>query len=174
MPVELCVHRYAYGCPYCAQPPDQARITAIAELEGKREPINIRPVMTHEQAIDLAVRRAAERLAAQQGTAPRRILNYVLADGAPATANMKWIPSPGVQTDAYFCPADLLLYGGQGGGGKSSLLLGLALTAASPLAHHAPAVHRPRRAHRRGDPLQRHARRLQRLAPPKLRTADGG
>lgn len=46
-----------------------------------------------------------------------------------ATQYMPWIPSPGPQTEAYFCPADILLYGGQGGGGKSSLLLGLALTA---------------------------------------------
>jgi hypothetical protein len=42
---------------------------------------------------------------------------------------MKWIPNPGPQTDAYFCPADVLLYGGQGGGGKSDLGLGLAFTA---------------------------------------------
>lgn len=41
----------------------------------------------------------------------------------------KWIPSPGPQTDAYFCRADILLYGGQGGGGKSDLGLGLAFTA---------------------------------------------
>lgn len=45
------------------------------------------------------------------------------------TKDIKWIPNPGPQTEAYFCPADILLYGGQGGGGKSSLLLGLALTA---------------------------------------------
>lgn len=46
-----------------------------------------------------------------------------------ATAGMKWIPNPGPQTDAYFSPADVLLYGGQGGGGKSDLGLGLAFTA---------------------------------------------
>lgn len=40
-----------------------------------------------------------------------------------------WIPNPGPQTDAYFSKADLLLYGGQGGGGKTDLLAGLALTA---------------------------------------------
>jgi hypothetical protein len=43
--------------------------------------------------------------------------------------DMRWIPNPGPQTDAYFCPADVLLYGGQGGGGKSDLGLGLAFTA---------------------------------------------
>jgi len=53
----------------------------------------------------------------------------VVADAVAATANMKWVPNPGPQTDAYFCPADVLLYGGQGGGGKSDLGLGLAFTA---------------------------------------------
>lgn len=46
-----------------------------------------------------------------------------------ATKDMKWIPNAGPQTDAYFSPADILLYGGQGGGGKSDLGLGLAFTA---------------------------------------------
>lgn len=45
-----------------------------------------------------------------------------------ATDDHLWIPNPGPQTDAYFCEADVLLYGGQGGGGKSDLLAGLALT----------------------------------------------
>ncbi len=39
---------------------------------------------------------------------------------------MKWIPSPGPQTDAYFSKADVLLYGGEPGGGKTDLILGLA------------------------------------------------
>lgn len=45
------------------------------------------------------------------------------------TAGMKWIPNSGPQTLAYRHPAELLLYGGQGGGGKSDLMLGLAFTA---------------------------------------------
>ena len=45
------------------------------------------------------------------------------------TRHMRWIPNPGPQTDAYFSKADILLYGGQGGGGKSELGLGLAFTA---------------------------------------------
>jgi hypothetical protein len=48
---------------------------------------------------------------------------------AVATHGYKWLPSPGAQTRAYFCPADILLYGGMGGGGKSDLGLGLAFTA---------------------------------------------
>ena len=39
----------------------------------------------------------------------------------------KWLPSPGPQTEAYYSKADLLLYGGAAGGGKSDVLLGLAL-----------------------------------------------
>lgn len=38
----------------------------------------------------------------------------------------KWRPNPGPQTDAYYSQADVLLYGGQPGGGKSQLILGLA------------------------------------------------
>lgn len=50
-----------------------------------------------------------------------------VVDTAMESANGKrWIPSPGPQTDAYFSKADILLYGGEPGGGKTSLLLGLA------------------------------------------------
>lgn len=38
-----------------------------------------------------------------------------------------WVPLPGPQTTAYNCQADILYYGGSAGGGKSDLLLGLAL-----------------------------------------------
>lgn len=38
----------------------------------------------------------------------------------------KWTPNPGPQTDAYFSKADVLLFGGEPGGGKSQLALGLA------------------------------------------------
>ena len=44
------------------------------------------------------------------------------------TEGQIWVPSPGPQTEAYYSEADVLLYGGEPGGGKSSLLLGLALT----------------------------------------------
>jgi hypothetical protein len=47
------------------------------------------------------------------------------------TAPFVWTPNPGPQTCAYFCAADELFYGGQAGGGKTDLGLGLALTAHS-------------------------------------------
>lgn len=50
----------------------------------------------------------------------------VLSDALPASENLRWVPSPGPQTEAYFSDADILLYGGEPGGGKTSLLLGLA------------------------------------------------
>jgi len=53
----------------------------------------------------------------------------LLQAALPTLNAQRWLPNPGPQTDAYFCLADLLLYGGQGGGGKSALLLGLAMTA---------------------------------------------
>lgn len=45
-----------------------------------------------------------------------------------ATKGQKWFPNPGPQTDAYFSTADVLLYGGAAGGGKTALLTGLGLT----------------------------------------------
>ena len=43
------------------------------------------------------------------------------------TKNLKFIPSKGPQTDAYYSQADILLYGGTVGGGKTSLINGLAI-----------------------------------------------
>ena len=50
----------------------------------------------------------------------------VKAEVDKATEKVVWIPSPGPQTMAYNSEADVLLYGGEPGGGKSSLLIGLA------------------------------------------------
>jgi hypothetical protein len=50
-------------------------------------------------------------------------------DTLAATKDMKWVPNPGPQTEAYFSKADVLLYGGEPGGGKSQLILGLAFNA---------------------------------------------
>ncbi len=49
-------------------------------------------------------------------------------DSILAETTAKWVPLPGPQTEAYECDADILYYGGAAGGGKSDMLLGLALT----------------------------------------------
>lgn len=67
-----------------------------------------------------------EEIAATLGGMPEEERKAVVADAMAATADCKWIPSPGPQTQAYFSEADCLLYGGEPGGGKSQLLLGLA------------------------------------------------
>ena len=69
-----------------------------------------------------------EILASFQGMKPEE-KKEVVAAALASTVDMKWVPSPGPQTQAYLSKADVLLYGGQGGGGKSDLGLGLAFTA---------------------------------------------
>lgn len=53
----------------------------------------------------------------------------VIAEASEATRKQRWVPNPGPQTEAFFCEADELLFGGEAGGGKSALLEGLSLTA---------------------------------------------
>lgn len=50
-------------------------------------------------------------------------LDKLIADELKAA----WLPNPGPQTQAYYSKADELLYGGAAGGGKSDLIVGLAL-----------------------------------------------
>lgn len=45
---------------------------------------------------------------------------------APLAKKMRFVPLPGNQTDAYLSDADVLLYAGEAGGGKTGLLVGLA------------------------------------------------
>lgn len=52
----------------------------------------------------------------------------VAAEVIGATQGFAWVPNPGPQTEAYFSPADEIFYGGEAGGGKTDLLVGLALT----------------------------------------------
>lgn len=65
-----------------------------------------------------------EAMIAGLGEEDRAELDSLLAE----ELNQKWLPNPGPQTDAYLSAADLLLYGGAAGGGKSDLLLGLSQT----------------------------------------------
>ena len=52
----------------------------------------------------------------------------LMAEAMEAIRHKKFVPNPGVQEDAFRHPAALMLYGGQGGGGKTGLLCGLALS----------------------------------------------
>lgn len=56
--------------------------------------------------------------------AKRELDKVLLAGDAPI-----WVPQEGPQLSAYNSPADIVFYGGSAGGGKTDLLLGLALTA---------------------------------------------
>lgn len=53
----------------------------------------------------------------------------VMAAAQNARAGQVWLPLPGPQTEAYFCEADELFYGGSAGGGKTALGIGLGITA---------------------------------------------
>lgn len=64
---------------------------------------------------------------AKLGALPPEKREMIAKAAMAATGDRKFIPSPGPQTEAYFCKADLLLYGGAAGGGKSALVCGLAL-----------------------------------------------
>lgn len=50
----------------------------------------------------------------------------LVADTMKATGHMRFVPLPGPQTAAYLSKADVLLYGGQAGGGKTGLMVGTA------------------------------------------------
>lgn len=97
----------------------------------------------------------------------------VVASAMAATRDMCWIPNPGPQTEAYFSPADVLLYGGQGGGGKSDLGLGLAFT-----AHQRSLILRRKYANlsaltERAIEINGTRNGFNGSPPPLLRTADG-
>lgn len=51
----------------------------------------------------------------------------VYRDLLKLNGNLRWLPNPGPQTQAYMSEADELFYGGEAGGGKTDLLLGTAL-----------------------------------------------
>lgn len=84
-----------------------------------------------------------------------------------------WVPTPGPQSDAYYSTADIVLFGGSAGSGKSDIGLGLAFTAhqnslilrrqytdLSALTERAVEINRTRKG-------------FNASPPPKLRTADG-
>jgi len=61
------------------------------------------------------------------GGLPETDRGLVVSTAMAATQGMAFIPQPGPQTEAYFSEADVLLFGGSPGGGKTALGMGLAL-----------------------------------------------
>lgn len=69
----------------------------------------------------------AEILSLVQGLSPDQ-RGELTRQALAATKDFAWVPNPGPQYDAWASEADELFYGGQAGGGKSDLVIGLALT----------------------------------------------
>lgn len=67
-----------------------------------------------------------DELVAKLTDMPREKVFEQTKEMLAATNHMKWVPSPGPQYEAYKSEADVLLFGGEPGGGKSQLILGLA------------------------------------------------
>jgi hypothetical protein len=62
---------------------------------------------------------------------PEPVRKRIAEEVHAATRHMVLVPNPGPQTDAYLSEADILLYGGQAGVGKSILLVGWGLNEAA-------------------------------------------
>lgn len=59
---------------------------------------------------------------------PPKDLARLKQQAARELADQVWQPNPGPQTKAYYSEADELFYGGQAGGGKTDMIVGLSLT----------------------------------------------
>jgi len=71
--------------------------------------------------------RIPEMLAALGGMSPDEI-EALRAKAHKVIGKRLWLPNPGPQTTAFLSLADEIFYGGQAGGGKTDLEIGLALT----------------------------------------------
>ena len=69
-----------------------------------------------------------DELVARLTQLPEKSRSEAIDLAVKSTATMAWVPNPGPQTQAFLCEADELFYGGEAGGGKTDLGIGLALT----------------------------------------------
>jgi hypothetical protein len=76
--------------------------------------------MSSAQLLDQLLARVTSAL-------PPEEIAQLKGQAAAEVPRLRWIPNPGPQTRAYYCEADELLFGGEAGGGKSDLLIGLGL-----------------------------------------------
>lgn len=67
---------------------------------------------------------------ARLGAMPADVKGALAKEVLEQTKKIKWFANAGPQQQAYFSQADVMLYGGQSGGGKSSLELGWAVNEA--------------------------------------------
>jgi hypothetical protein len=95
-------------------------IDQLAQLTGTT-PAEMRAQLTSMAPAELAALIDKLPASARTGIAHLSEVKPLLGPG-------QWLPSPGPQTEAYNSLADCLLYGGEPGGGKSQLGLGLAFT----------------------------------------------
>src|SRR5437764_14931787 len=59
---------------------------------------------------------------------PKKERAQVLTLARKSMSANAWVPNAGPQTEAYYSEADEIFYGGEAGGGKTDLGVGLALT----------------------------------------------
>lgn len=62
---------------------------------------------------------------------PPEVVAELTGMAVATTSHLLWVPNPGPQFDAAMSEADEIFYGGEAGGGKTDLEIGLALTAHS-------------------------------------------
>jgi hypothetical protein len=78
-----------------------------------------RNIVRHELMAATALEELTQRLARLAGAGVAEKIDALYDDTQRVVGEpRKWVPNPGPQTVAYFCAADVLLYGGQGGGGN--------------------------------------------------------
>lgn len=70
---------------------------------------------------------ALEDILKAMGALPPAARQQLEEQALEETRGKLWIPNPGPQIAAYYCEADELFYGGEAGGDKTDLAVGLAL-----------------------------------------------